>query len=94
VEFLIEREINEFEKLYPEEARDEPPAPQEETNKSSEETVGEPRAESPPNPSTDNDPTNPPAQDPPSDQTADRKLSPEENSGEVVVEADEDTVIY
>ena len=94
VEFLIERELAEFDKLYPEEPNKEAPVPEEEINTSSKETVGEPRAESPPNPNTDIDPTNPPAQDPPSDQTAVRKHSLGEHNGEVVVEADEDTVIY
>ena len=70
------------------------PAPEEVIDSSSKETVGEPLAESPPNPNIDIDPTNPPAHDSPSDQTAARKDSLGEHNGEVVVEADEDTVIY
>lgn len=94
VEFLIDREINEFDKLHPAEAAEELLATQVETNKSPQEALGEPRTESPPHSSAGNDPTNPPAQVATAGQTAARKSSLEENSGEVIVEADEDTVIY
>lgn len=57
---------------------------------SSKETVGEPRHESPSVPSVPVDTTNSPAQDHPMGE----KPSPEEHSGEVVFEAEEDTVIY
>lgn len=53
--------------------------------------MGEPRTESPSNSDPHGDTTNPPIQ---SDQMATEKHSLEENNGEVVVEADEDTVIY
>lgn len=94
VEFLIEREVDEFRKLHPDEQPNGTPTPRKGAETPREEAMGGPRAVSPPNPTTDTDPANPPAQDPPSDQAMARKQSLEEHNGEVVVEADEDTVIY
>jgi hypothetical protein len=94
VEAVVERELDEFDKLYPEGPRKQVLRPDEEINNSSKETVGEPRAESPPIPNADADPTNPPVQAAQSDQMERRKHSMEEHNGEVVVEAEEDTVIY
>lgn len=68
--------------------------PEEKQNNSSKETVGEPRTESPPISNIQVDPTNPPTQAPQSNQPATGRHSLEEHNGEVVVEADEDTVIY
>lgn len=94
VEALIERELGEFDKLYSEEPSKETPAHEEKANISSRETVGEPHKESPPTSPVQADPTNPPVEAPPSDQAGTENHSLEEHNGEVVVEADEDTVIY
>lgn len=57
--------------------------------------MGEPQAESPSaSNNVSNDSTNPNKQDSRSEQVATEKTSPEEHNGEVVVEAEEDTVIY
>ncbi|KIN07240.1 hypothetical protein OIDMADRAFT_22130 [Oidiodendron maius Zn] len=94
VEILIEREVEEFNTLYPYEPVKDALVPEEKQNNSSKETVGEPRTESPPNSNIQVDPTNPPTQTPQSNQPATGRHSLEEHNGEVVVEADEDTVIY
>ena len=98
VESIIEREVEEFNRRHPKEsgeaARQEPPAEEENTNGTSTETVGEPRFESPSVSNAHVDTTNLPAQAPQSDQVMAEKQSLEEHNGEVVVEAEEDTVIY
>ena len=60
----------------------------------SKESVGEPRFESPSVPNAPVDTTNPSTQAIQSDQVVDDKRPSEEHNGEVVVEAEEDTVIY
>lgn len=91
VEALIQRELDEFDKLYPAERSQDAPADREKANCSPKETVGEPRTESPPISNVQRDTTNPHVQ---SDQMAAVKHSPEEHNGDVMVEAEEDTVIY
>lgn len=94
VQALIERELDEFDKLYPEEPSQEAPTREEKANISTRETVGEPHTESPPISNVHVDPTNLPVEAPPSDQTRTDSHSLEEHNGEVIVEAEEDTVIY
>lgn len=90
-EALIEREVDEFYARHPKEA-DQDTAKEEKTESTSKATVGEPRAESP---SVSNvDTTNPPAQEPQSGKITAENQAVEEHNGEVVVENEEDTVIY
>jgi cell division septation protein DedD len=103
-EALIAREVQEFNNRYPKESpNQEKKAPVGETieSTSDKETVGEPRTESPSVPvstttSAVTDTTNPTTQAPP--QTAgkgkEKEKDMEEHNGEVVVENEEDTVIY
>jgi hypothetical protein len=56
--------------------------------------VGEPQAEPPSVSNVSIDTTNPPVQEPRSEQVTTERITPEEHNGEVVVEAEEDTVIY
>ena len=63
-------------------------------NGTSKETVGEPRFESPSISNAPIDTTNPSAQTSQSDQVVAEKPPLEEHNGEVVFEAEEDTVIY
>jgi len=56
--------------------------------------VGEPQVESPSVSKVLVDSTNNPVQAPQSEQVTAEKDPPEEHNGEVVVEAEEDTVIY
>jgi hypothetical protein len=93
-ETLIEQELDGFRKLYPDEPIKNVSVPEEKHNNSSKETVGEPRTESPLNSNSEADPTNLSTQGPQSNQPATGRHSLEEHNGEVVVEADEDTVIY
>jgi hypothetical protein len=91
-EALIDRELEEFQARHPrEEGRDS--SAESKTNGTSKETVGEPQTESP---SVSNvDTTNiSPAQAPQSDQVTAEKQAQEEHNGEVVLENEEDTVIY
>jgi len=94
-EALIEREVAEFHAQHPKEKTQEK-TETEETNGTSEETVGEPATESPSVPTLALlvDTTNRPAQARQSDQTKTDKHALEEHNGEVVVENEEDTVIY
>jgi hypothetical protein len=93
-EAIIEREVDEFYRQHPKEAgaesRQERLAEGKNTNSTPKETVGEPRFESPSVSSAPVDTTNPPAQD----RDIAEKQPLEEHNGEVVVEAEEDTVIY
>lgn len=97
-EAIVEREVEEFYRQHPkgtaEESRQTPVAEGENTNSTSIETVGEPRLESPSVSNAPVDTTNSPAQATQSDKVTDEKPSLEEHNGEVVVEAEEDTVIY
>lgn len=97
-EAIIEREAEDFYRRHPRESgegsRPEPPAEGGDTNGTSKETVGEPRLESPSVSNAPDDTTNLSAQTTQSDQVMVEKPSLEEHNGEVVVEADEDTVIY
>jgi hypothetical protein len=96
-EAAIEREIEECNRQHPKEGEDPqqgPPAQGGSTNGTSEETVGEPRPKSPSVSRSPNVTTNSPTQASHSNQDMAEKHSPEEHSGEVVVEAEEDTVIY
>lgn len=78
--------------MYQEERGQETSEDGDKTNNMSKETLGEPHTESP---SISNvDTTNPPVQAPQSDQITTEKHSLEEHNGEVIVEAEEDTVIY
>ncbi|TVY93289.1 hypothetical protein LAWI1_G000684 [Lachnellula willkommii] len=90
-EALIAREVDEFYARYPK-AHVEESSAKEKANITSKETVGEPRTESP-SVSKAVDTTNdtPVTQ---SDQVTAEKQSMEEHIGEVVVENEEDTVIY
>lgn len=101
VEALIKRELDEFDKSHPEEPSKEAPTLEEEKiDTSSKETVGEPHTESPPISNVDVEPvkpiepTNPHVQTPQPDQSATGEHSSGEHNGEVLVEAEEDTVIY
>lgn len=94
IEALIKRELEEFNNSHPEESSKEAPIPEEKIDSSSKETVGEPHIEPPPISNADVDPPNPPTKPPQPDQSATGEHSLEEHNGEVVVEADEDTVIY
>ena len=93
-EAIIEREIDEFYRHHPKEtgaeSRQEPLAEGENTNGTPKETVGKPHFESPSVSSAPVDTTNSPAQD----HVIAEKQPLEEHNGEVVVEAEEDTVIY
>lgn len=93
-EALIEREVTEFEARKPKE-KSQGKIETEDTNGASKETVGEPATESPSVPSLALvDTTNlPDVQAPQSEQTTE-KHALEEHNGEVVVENEEDTVIY
>lgn len=91
-EAIIEREVDEFYTRHPKEGGQDSSA-ESKTNGTSKETVGEPQLESP---SVSNvDTTNiPPVQAPQSDEVKAEKLAQEEHNGEVVLENEEDTVIY
>ncbi|KAE8454336.1 hypothetical protein EG329_005261 [Mollisiaceae sp. DMI_Dod_QoI] len=91
-EALIEREVAEFHAQHSKETHEK--IETEETNGTSKETVGEPATESPSVPTLAVDTTNRPAQARQSDQTKTDKHALEEHNGEVVVENEEDTVIY
>ncbi len=98
-EATIGREIQEFNALYPKEPSQEKASEEEKEGKvesTSKETVGEPRAESPSVPVSIPvvNTTNLPAQAPQSEHGTAEKESLEEHNGEVVVENEEDTVIY
>jgi hypothetical protein len=91
-EELIERGLEEFYTRHPKEGGRDPSA-ESKTNGTSKETVGEPQLESPSVSNVDN--TNlPPVQAPQSDEVKAEKLAQEEHNGEVVLENEEDTVIY
>ena len=91
-EALIEREVEEFYAKHPKEGGRDSSAGSK-TNGASKETVGEPQLESP---SVSNvDTTNlSPVQAHQSDEVKAEKQAQEEHNGEVVVENEEDTVIY
>lgn len=92
VEAAIKKESEEFNTKFPVAA-----AAERETTNASKETVGEPQAEPPSvsNVSVDTiNTTNPPVQDSQSEQGTTEKITPGEHNGEVVVVAEEDTVIY
>lgn len=93
----VEQEVDDFYNRHPQLNRPvkaEPDEPVTEgegnANDMSKETEGEPEAESPSVSNALVDTTNPPAQA----QTTAERESIEEHNGEVVVEAEEDTVIY
>lgn len=91
-EILIEREIKEFEARHPtRKAQGNTESKAEGSNGVSKETVGEPATKSPsvPTLALHDDTTNPQP-----DQVKTEKHTPEEHNGEVVVENEEDTVIY
>ena len=96
VEALVEREVQEFNIRYPKETSEEKDSELKVESTSEEETVGEPRAESPsvPVPIPIVDTTNLPAQAPGSEEVTAEKESLEEHNCDVVVENEEDTVIY
>lgn len=91
---LIDQEVAEFEERHPE-YKAQPKGEAEDANDTSKETVGEPTNESPTDPvviDTTNNP--PPLEAQSSDQSRSEKHVTEEHNGEVVMEHDEDTVIY
>lgn len=95
---LITRETEEFNRQHPQRQLSTTMVEDTETvaDSTSKETVGTPHAESPP-PSKDTDTTNPPpTQALLSDnvETETEKKALEEHNGEIVVEDEEDTVIY
>ena len=91
-EALIEREVDEFYTRHPKEDIRDPPT-ESKTNGTSKETVGEPQLESPSVPKVDT--TNiSPVQATQSDEVKAEKQAQEEHNGEVVLENEEDTVIY
>ena len=91
-EALIKREVDEFYTRHPKEDVEDPSA-RSKTNGTSKETVGEPQLESPSVPNVDT--TNiSPVQAPQSDEVKAEKQAQEEHNGEVVLENEEDTVIY
>merc|ERR1712225_196839 len=90
-EATIERETSQFDLRHPN--RPGRTEKEERSNSTSKETVGEPQAESP-SVSKVADTTNSPVQIPQSEQNETEKQAQEEHNGEVVVENDEDTVIY
>ncbi|KAH7419561.1 pinin/SDK/memA/ protein conserved region-domain-containing protein [Cadophora sp. MPI-SDFR-AT-0126] len=89
-EATIERETSQFDLRHPN--RPGRKEKEERSNSTSKETVGEPQAESPSVSKVD-DTTNSPVQIHQSEQKAEKQAQ-EEHNGEVVVENDEDTVIY
>jgi hypothetical protein len=98
-EAIIEEEVEEFQRQHPKESgevsRQDRPAEGVNTNGASKETVGEPRLESPSVSNAPGDTTNNlSAQATQSEQVMAEKPSLEDNNGEVLVEAEEDTVIY
>ena len=95
---LVEREVEEFYKQHPTRKPD-LSAPEDKGSKSnvtSNETVGEPQPESPSASKVQTDSTNNPVQGSPLEQerVVIEKDGVEEHNGEVVVVAEEDTVIY
>ncbi|KAG4411563.1 hypothetical protein IFR04_015302 [Cadophora malorum] len=90
-EATIERETSQFDLRHPN--RPGRTEKEERSNSTSKETVGEPQAESP-SVSKVADTTNSHVQIPQSEQNETEKQAQEEHNGEVVVENDEDTVIY
>jgi len=92
-EALIEREVDEFYARYPKASEGEASA-KDKANITSKETVGEPHTESPPVSKAVDTTNDTPVQVTQSDQVTAEKQSMEEHNGEVVVENEEDTVIY
>ena len=97
-ETVIERELGDFYKRHPN-LRSKPEPEQatkeeEKANKTSKETMGEPQSESPSALNIQVDTTNPSTQTPQLEVPVADKDGSEEHNGEVVVEAEEDTVIY
>ncbi|CZR61380.1 related to nuclear protein SDK3 [Phialocephala subalpina] len=93
-EALIEREVTEFKARQPQE-KPQGETETEDTNGTSKETAGEPATESPSVPSLALvDTTNIPDVQAPQSESKTEKLALEEHNGEVVVENEEDTVIY
>jgi len=90
-EAIIKRETEEFNTRYPQAAA--AASIGEDTN-TSKETVGEPQTEPPSVSNASIDTTNPPVQEPQSEQATTERITPGEHNGEVVVVAEEDTVIY
>lgn len=88
---VIDRGLAEFQTRHPKEEAH-PKPEQEEDNETSKETVGEPTTESPVAPAVI-DTTNPPKQARKVEAKTE-KYALEEHNGEVVVENEEDTVIY
>lgn len=95
-EDIIERELAQFNSRHPDHIKKEGSVeePIEEKTKGTvnDETMGEPQPVSPPDP-VNVDTTNPPTQEP-SEVIKLESKTQEEHNGEVVVEDDEDTVIY
>lgn len=90
---MIEREVEEFDARYPK-APEKESSVGEKANITSKETVGEPHTESPSVSKAVDTTNDSPVQVTQSEQVTAEKQSLEEHSGEVVVENEEDTVIY
>jgi hypothetical protein len=88
----IEREVDEFYSRHPKENSGDSSAGSK-TNSTFKETVGEPQLESPSVPNVDTTNTSP-VQAPQPDEVKAEKQAQEEHNGEVVLENEEDTVIY
>jgi hypothetical protein len=84
--------VDEFHSRHPKEGGRDSSA-ESKTNGTSKETVGEPQTESPSVPNVDTTNVSP-VQETQSDQVKAEKQTQEEHNGEVVVENEEDTVIY
>ena len=94
-EAQIEREVEEFNARHPKAVQNgEEASAEEKTNSTSTETVGEPHTESPSVSNVVVDTTNISVQASRSEEITGEKQSLEEHNGEVVVENEEDTVIY
>lgn len=91
-EEAIKKELDDFESQHPERIRR--ASTDEKTNNTSKETVGEPQTESLSVSKISDSTNDTPVQVTQSDQVASEKQALEEHNGEVVVENEEDTVIY
>ncbi len=93
-EATIKRETAEFDLRNPNRPGKEEPSKEEIAYSMSKEVPGEPLTESPSISKVDDTTNNFPAREPPAEKTKAEKQAQEEHNSEVVVENDEDTVIY
>lgn len=90
---MIDREVAEFDERHPKE-KIEPKIEEENANDTSKETVGEPINESPSDPAVIDTTNSPTLKAHASEESRTEKHITEEHNGEVVLEHEEDTVIY